>query len=74
MKELIGKTISKADVNGFGINLTFTDGTEFCYDATDGGYSGWELTSTEESSDEDYFDDYDEVGFNPYMGCYDFDC
>ena len=18
--------------------------------------------------------DYDEVGFNPYMGCYDFDC
>lgn len=22
----------------------------------------------------DYRDDYDEVGFNPYMGCYDFDC
>ena len=27
--------------------------------------------------DEDFFDyepDYDECGFNPYMGCYDFDC
>lgn len=22
----------------------------------------------------DYRDDYDECGFNPYMGCYDFDC
>lgn len=27
--------------------------------------------------DEDFFDyepDVDECGFNPYMGCYDFDC
>ena len=22
----------------------------------------------------DYRDEYDECGFNPYMGCYDFDC
>ena len=22
----------------------------------------------------DYRDDYDECGYNPYMGCYDFDC
>ena len=28
----------------------------------------------EDFDEEDYFDDYDEVGFNPYMGCYDFDC
>lgn len=28
----------------------------------------------EESSDYDYEPDYDECGFNPYMGCYDFDC
>lgn len=31
-----------------------------------------------EGTDEDYeyviYDDYDEVGFDPYMGCYDFDC
>ena len=23
---------------------------------------------------EDYEDDVDETGFNPYMGCYDYDC
>ena len=23
---------------------------------------------------EDYEPDYDECGYNPYMGCYDFDC
>lgn len=28
----------------------------------------------DESPDEDYEPDYDECGFNPYMGCYDFDC
>lgn len=27
-----------------------------------------------EESEEDYEPDYDECGFNPYMGCYDFDC
>ena len=24
--------------------------------------------------EEDYCDDVDEIGYNPYMGCYDFDC
>ena len=24
--------------------------------------------------DLDFDDDFDEVGFNPYMGCYDYDC
>lgn len=28
----------------------------------------------DEPEDEDYEPDYDECGFNPYMGCYDFDC
>ena len=23
---------------------------------------------------EDYEPDYDEIGYNPYMGCYDWDC
>lgn len=27
-----------------------------------------------EVTDEDYEDYYDECGFNPYMGCYDYDC
>lgn len=28
----------------------------------------------EEDDYEDYEDDVDEMGYNPYMGCYDFDC
>jgi hypothetical protein len=28
----------------------------------------------DDESEEDYEPDYDECGFNPYMGCYDFDC
>ena len=37
-----------------------------------------EYAVTMEESAEDFdevdFDDVDECGFNPYMGCYDFDC
>ena len=35
------------------------------------------VTMEEVEVDEDFFDyepDVDECGFNPYMGCYDFDC
>lgn len=28
----------------------------------------------EDDEFDDYEDDYDEIGFNPYMGCYDYDC
>ena len=28
----------------------------------------------DEDEDENYDDYADELGFNPYMGCYDFDC
>ena len=28
----------------------------------------------EEEEDYDYKDDFDECGYNPYMGCWDFDC
>lgn len=43
-KDLEGKKITKADVDGYGITLKFDDGTTFYYDATDGGYSSYELT------------------------------
>ena len=33
-----------------------------------------EREEPEEEDWYDYRDDYDEIGFNPYMGCYDFDC
>ena len=44
MVDLIGKTIVDAEVDGYGIKLTFDDGSVFDYEATDGGYSGWEIT------------------------------
>lgn len=47
-KDLEGKKITKADINGFGIILRFDDGTTFYYDATDGGYSSYELEESEE--------------------------
>lgn len=28
----------------------------------------------DEEEDEDFEPDYDECGFNPFMGCYDYDC
>jgi len=43
-KELIGKTITFADVDGSIVHLKFDDGSEFYYEATDGGYSCWEIT------------------------------
>ena len=37
------------------------------------------VTMEEVEVDEEFFnyeveDDFDECGYNPYMGCYDFDC
>jgi len=35
----------------------------------------FESLEEEDFEDEDeYIDDYDECGYNPYMGCYDYDC
>ena len=44
MDGLTGKTIKEAEVDGFGIRMVFTDGAVFDYDASDGGYSQYELT------------------------------
>lgn len=38
-EKLIGKTIKEADIDGFGVYLTFEDGSAFEYNASDGGYS-----------------------------------
>ena len=32
------------------------------------------MDAYEDEEDYDYKDDFDECGYNPYMGCYDFDC
>ena len=35
----------------------------------------WLYTDEDEDEEYDYEDSYDlEIGYNPYMGCYDFDC
>ena len=34
----------------------------------------WNDNFSDEEEDEDFEPDYDECGFNPYMGCYDYDC
>ena len=46
-KYLEGKTILKATVTGYNVILTFSDGDTFNYDATDGGWSSWELTDAD---------------------------
>ena len=42
-KDLIGKTIEKIDIDGYGVEMQFTDGTEFVYNASDAGYSCWDI-------------------------------
>jgi hypothetical protein len=43
-KDLIGKTIEKIDIDGYGVEIRFTDGTEFVYNASDAGYSSWDIS------------------------------
>ena len=45
---LIGKTITKADVDGFGIVLEFEDGSSLVYSASDGGYSSFDIVFKED--------------------------
>ena len=33
-----------------------------------------EMAKREEEEDDDYDDSFDEIGYNPYMGCCDYDC
>ena len=47
-KELIGKTITNAIVNGYEVVLIFDDNTILDYNASDGGYSYYELRKVED--------------------------
>lgn len=42
-KLFINKKIKDIYVDGFGIELVLEDGTKLEYNATDGGYSSWEV-------------------------------
>ena len=50
-KALIGKTITNAIVNGYEVVLCLDDDTIFNYDASDGGYSSYELTKKGEETE-----------------------
>ena len=41
--DLISKTITEISIDGYGILMTVDDGTTLYYDASDGGYSAWEI-------------------------------
>lgn len=45
---MVGKTIMRAYVDGFGMTLIFDDGTVFNYSASDGGYSLYGFDDEEE--------------------------
>lgn len=47
MEELLGKEIIGASVDGFGVELTLSDGTVFNYEASDGGMSTWSVSKKE---------------------------
>lgn len=53
-KFLMGKTIVKAEVGGYGIKLTFDNNYVFDYDASDGGYSCWEIYKENNNEDISY--------------------
>lgn len=46
-RELIGKTISKIEIDGYGITIVTKDGYLLEYYASDGGYSSYEITQLE---------------------------
>lgn len=51
---LVGKTVAKIEVDGFDVEITFTDGTVFWYSASDGGYSNWDIyKSNDHAQDEE---------------------
>ena len=50
---LVGRTIETAEVDGHGIRIYFRDGSVFSYEATDGGYSTYDLYESMEEYLED---------------------
>lgn len=42
-KDLINKTISDIEIDGYGIRMTTTDGLILDYEASDGGCSLWDI-------------------------------
>lgn len=47
-KDLIGKIVEKIDIDGYGVDMIFTDGTILSYNSSDGGYSSWDVYAADE--------------------------
>lgn len=47
---LVGKTIARIDVDGFDVDIVFTDGTVFEYESSDGGYSCWDIYKSNDNA------------------------
>lgn len=43
-EDLIGKTITEIDINGYGVYLKVDDGTILDFNASDGGYSSYTIS------------------------------
>lgn len=50
-KALVGKTIARIEVDGFDVDIVFTDGTVFEYESSDGGYSCWNIYKNDDNID-----------------------
>ena len=73
--ELVTKdfTITESEISVDDSSLDFDFLTDD--DDDDEYYDFGFLTDDDDDEDcDDYYDDVDECGFNPYMGCYDYDC
>ena len=66
---LTGKTIKEAEVDGFGIRMVFTDGAVFDYDASDGGYSQYELTEATADAMQKQIDHTADIGKKVSISC-----
>ena len=51
IEEIIAtKPIKEVEITGFGLYITFKDGSQFEYNASDGGYSSWDYTESQLTS------------------------
>lgn len=50
---LVGKTIARIEVDGFDVDIVFTDGTLFEYESSDGGYSCWNIYKNDDHAQDE---------------------
>ena len=51
LRDLIGKKIIKIEANGYYVEIITEDGILFEYDATDGGFSRYDITKLDKNDE-----------------------